>query len=103
LVDGVEICYPKPSKVTGYKKQKIKNQFKRRAAIEPVISHLKYDFGMLRNYLKGHEGDIINSVLACAAFNFKRYMRKLEKDFYCWLNFVFQFSQPFKNIWVIKD
>jgi len=32
---------------------------------------------MLRNYLKGHQGDVINSVLACAAFNFKRLYRQL--------------------------
>ncbi|WP_232423145.1 hypothetical protein [Leptospira noguchii] len=28
----------------------------RRSAIEPVISHLKYDHNMIRNFLKGKEG-----------------------------------------------
>ncbi|EMN01775.1 hypothetical protein LEP1GSC021_0380 [Leptospira noguchii str. 1993005606] len=29
----------------------------RRSAIEPVISHLKHDHNMIRNFLKGKEGD----------------------------------------------
>ncbi|WP_196229228.1 hypothetical protein [Leptospira noguchii] len=31
----------------------------RRSAIEPVISHLKHDHNMVRNFLKGKEGDLI--------------------------------------------
>ena len=98
MVDGVEIRYPKPQKAVGYQKQKIKKQFRRRAAIEPIISHLKHDFKMLRNYLKGHQGDIINSVLACAAFNFKRILRNLEKNFLYWLNFIRFVFQDLKLI-----
>lgn len=86
-VNGIIIYYPKIQSLKGYKKQKEREKFRRRAAIEPIISHVKHDFGMLRNYLKGHEGDIINSVLACAAFNFKRILRKLEKEFSFCLNF----------------
>jgi hypothetical protein len=37
---------------------------RRRAAIEPVIGHLKDDHRMGRNHLKGREGDRINAVLA---------------------------------------
>ena len=88
MVDGVEIRYPKPQKVVGYQKQKIKKQFRRRAAIEPIISHLKHDFKMLRNYLKGHQGDIINSVLACASFNFKRLLREYQKKILCWIDYI---------------
>ncbi len=98
MVDGVEIRYPKPQKAVGYQKQKIKKQFRRRAAIEPIISHLKHDFKMLRNYLKGHQGDIINSVLACAALNFKRILRNLEKNFLYWLNFI---RYAFQNLKLI--
>ena len=87
-MDGVEIRYPKPQKVVGYQKQKIKKQFRRRAAIEPIISHLKHDFKMLRNYLKGHQGDIINSVLACASFNFKRLLREYQKKILCWIDYI---------------
>jgi hypothetical protein len=38
----------------------------RRAAVEPVIGHLK-DGG--RNHLKGRDGDRINAVLAAAGYN----------------------------------
>jgi IS5 family transposase len=40
-----------------------------RAGIEGLISHLKHDHGMLRNYLKGIAGDQINTLLAAAAYN----------------------------------
>jgi hypothetical protein len=33
---------------------------KRRAAIEPIIGHLKSDFRLSRNLLKGQVGDEIN-------------------------------------------
>ncbi len=98
MVDGIEIRYPKPQKAVGYQKLKIKKQFRRRAAIEPIISHLKHDFKMLRNYLKGHQGDIINSVLACAALNFKRILRNLHKNFLYWLNFIRFVFQDLKLI-----
>jgi IS5 family transposase len=44
----------------------------RRAAIEPVIGHLKQDYRLCRNYLKGIIGDNMNVILAAAAMNFKR-------------------------------
>ena len=43
---------------------------RRRAAVEPVIGHLKDDHRMRRNYLKGRDGDRINAVLAAAGYNF---------------------------------
>jgi IS5 family transposase len=43
---------------------------KRRAAIEPVIGHLKAEHRMGRNHLKGREGDRINAVLAAVGYNF---------------------------------
>src|SRR5258706_15486870 len=44
----------------------IRREMRRRAAIEPVIGHLKGDHRMGRNYLKGRDGDRINAVLAAA-------------------------------------
>jgi len=38
----------------------IKREMKRRAAVEPVIGHLKVDHRMDRNYLTGRNGDRIN-------------------------------------------
>jgi hypothetical protein len=39
---------------------------RRRAAVEPVIGHIKAEHRMGRNYLKGRDGDRINAVLAAA-------------------------------------
>jgi IS5 family transposase len=50
---------------------------KRRAAVEPVIGHVKAEHRMGRDYLKGREGDRANAVLAAAGYNFKLLM--------CWL------------------
>ena len=60
---------PKPDK--NITKQQRKNH-SRRAAIEPVIGHLKQDHRLCRNFLKGIFGDNINVILAAAAMNFKR-------------------------------
>ena len=62
---------PKPDKnITRNKRRR----HKRRAAIEPVIGHLKHDYRMIRNYLKGTVGDEMNVLLSAAAMNFKRVM-----------------------------
>jgi hypothetical protein len=42
----------------------IRREMRRRAAVEPVIGHLKDDHRMRRNHLKGRDGDRINAVLA---------------------------------------
>lgn len=52
----------------------IRSKHSRRAAIEPVIGHLKQDYRLCRNYLKGILGDNMNVILAAAAMNFKRAM-----------------------------
>jgi len=48
---------------------------RRRAAVEPVIGHLKDDHRMRRNHLQGREGDRINAVLAAAGYNFSLLLR----------------------------
>jgi transposase, IS5 family len=50
--------------------QAIRREMRRRAAVEPVIGHLKDGHRMRRNYLKGRDGDRINAVLAAAGYNF---------------------------------
>ena len=52
---------------------------RRRAAIEPVIGHLKQDHRMRRNYLTGRDGDRINAVLAAAGYNFSLLLRWFEE------------------------
>ncbi len=56
----------------------IKRDFKRRAAIEPVIGHLKDDHRMGRCQLAHASGDAINAVLAAAGYNFRRLIRWLS-------------------------
>ena len=57
----------------------IRREMKRRAAVEPVIGHLKAEHRMGRNYLKGRDGDRINAVLAAAGYNFGLLLRWLER------------------------
>jgi IS5 family transposase len=56
----------------------IKREMKRRAAVEPVIGHLKEDHRMDRNYLAHRHGDLNNAVLAAAGYNFRRLIRWLR-------------------------
>ena len=70
-VNETIICVPKPDKNITKTKRK---RHRRRAAIEPVIGHLKSDYRMNKNFLKGVIGDEINVLLSAAAMNFKRVM-----------------------------
>jgi transposase, IS5 family len=74
---------PKPPKkrATNYEKQKARKRFRRRAGIEPVIGHLKSDYRLGRNFLKGKVGDSINLMMAAAAFNFKKLLKQLSYFF----------------------
>src|SRR5262249_37998926 len=57
----------------------IRREMRRRAAIEPVIGHLKEDHRMGRNYLTGRDGDRFNAVLAAAGYNFSLLLRWFEE------------------------
>ena len=92
-IEGIQIVIPSPkedsSKSIEY--QNIKSrQCRSRAAIEPVIGHVKSDHRMLRNFLKGVKGNKINAILAGAAFNFKKALNEIKAFvfFYLklWLN-----------------
>jgi len=61
-------------KDTRYQKDKKRKQCRRRAAIEPIIGHLKSDFRLARNYLKGAMGDQINLLMAACAWNLKQWL-----------------------------
>ena len=79
-VGETQILIPKPSgkKATPYQREKARKRFRKRAGIEPIIGHLKSDYRLMRNYLKGTVGDSINLMLAAAAFNFKKWMREVH-------------------------
>jgi IS5 family transposase len=56
----------------------IRREMRRRAAVEPVIGHVKAEHRMDRNYLKGRDGDRANAVLAAAGYNFALLVRWFE-------------------------
>ncbi len=56
----------------------IEREMKRRAAVEPVIGHLKAEHRMDRNHLAHRSGDAINAVLAAAGYNFRLLLRWLK-------------------------
>ena len=70
--------------------RRVRAWMKRRSSIEPIIGHLKTDYRLSRNYLKGEPGDHANVILAASAYNFA----KLLKWFYC----VFFFGQKISSI-----
>jgi len=96
-VRGTKIEIPKPfnKSLNGYQQQQLKNGFKRRAAIEPRIGHLKEDHRLSRNYYKGIKGDNINVMLAAAAMNFKRMINIYKKMF---LAFLYRLLKTFFTI-----
>ena len=56
----------------------IKREMRRRAAIEPVIGHIKNEHRMGRNYPAHEHGDAINAVLAAAGYNFRQLLNWLR-------------------------
>jgi IS5 family transposase len=99
-IEKTIISIPKPLAKTASKMEilKVKAKFRRRAAIEPIISHLKFDHRMLRNHLKGIQGDFINCVLAGAGFNLKKMLRKIASSLTQWLNPCFLYLFAFKKM-----
>jgi IS5 family transposase len=68
-IKGVKILTPdKPKKTDSvYMKQQKRRQFRSRAGVEGIISHLKSDFRMAQNYLHGEAGIQINALMSCTA------------------------------------
>lgn len=66
---------------TEYQKRSKRKKFRRRAAIEPVIGHLKTDFRMNQNYLWGEDSPQINAFLAATGWNLKKMMKQLKEEF----------------------
>ena len=78
---------------TEYQKRNKRKKFRRRAAIEPVIGHLKTDFRMAQNYYHGASSPKVNAMLAAIGWNFKKLMEKLKKEFLHILVFFFPQNQ----------
>jgi IS5 family transposase len=75
-VNGTEIILPKKplKRDNRYQRDKKRKQCRRRAAIEPIIGHLKSDYRLSRNFLKGIAGDEINLLLAATAWNLRKWL-----------------------------
>jgi len=82
-IGSIDIVMPKMLKKESYymKKQR-EARCRSRAGIEALISHLKYDHRMRRNYLKGVSGDKINTILAAAAYNMMKWMRLKQQEIF---------------------
>src|SRR5215469_9253251 len=80
-VKGVKIIIPSPHRKTDtqYQKQVKRKKCRARAAIEPIIGHLKSDYRMQQNYLWGEKGIQINALMAATTWNFKKMMEKLKE------------------------
>lgn len=77
---------------TEYQKRTKRKKFRRRAAIEPVIGHLKTNFRMGQNYLHGINSSQINAFLAATGWNLKKMMKKLKLEY---LKFITRFILAF--------
>ncbi|GHT17977.1 IS5 family transposase [Bacteroidia bacterium] len=98
-IEGVKIIIPSPAKKsdTANQKQQKRNKCRARAAIEPIIGHLKTDFRMAQNYLSDEKGIQINALMAASAWNLKKKMEALKGKI---LRLIFQmvFPQEFYTI-----
>ena len=85
-VNGTRIILPGKAlkRDSRYQKDKKRKQCRRRAAIEPIIGHLKSDHRMARNYLKGTIGDRINLLMAACAWNLKQWLLAIFWLFIPW-------------------
>jgi IS5 family transposase len=72
----------------------IKREMRRRAAIEPVIGHLKNEHRMGCNYLAHEQGDAINAILAAAGYNFRLLLNWLRLLLRLFLTVFFAQPQP---------
>jgi IS5 family transposase len=70
---------------------------KRRAAIEPIIGHMKSEHRLERNRLKGTLGDRGNAILSAAAMNFTELIGWL-KFFLSVLRALFSFVIPNQSL-----
>jgi IS5 family transposase len=90
-VNETKIVLPKKplKRDNRYQRDKKRKQCRRRAAIEPIIGHLKSDFRLSRNYLKGIAGDEINLLMAATAWNLKKWLVAIFLPLFVLLNRLF--------------
>ena len=88
-VNKTQVILPKKplKRDTCYQRGIKRKQCRRHAAIEPIIGHLKSDYKLIRNYLKGVIGVHINLLMAACTWNLKK-----------WLLAIFWFLFPPENV-----
>ena len=106
-IGKTKIHLPGPPQPGATPKEKAEKRamFRRRAAIEPRIAHLKYHHGLKRNWLKGHKGDQLNLLLSATAYNLRlwmiRYKETLKKVFLArfqiWTQTIFYSLNSYKS------
>jgi transposase, IS5 family len=74
----VHVPQAPPPTATKAQKKEARRRFGRRAAIEPRIAHLKHDYRMGRNFLKGVAGDTFNALMSATAWNLRLWIMGLS-------------------------
>ena len=71
-----------------------------------MIGHLKQDFRLSRNYLKGANGDVANVLLAATTYNLKKWMNteyiKISLFIYSKISALLEFIDNQKYILINK-
>jgi len=103
-INGTTIVMPRPPNMKQpYSKATMRKKCRTRAAVEPVIGHVKHDCRMARNYLKGMIGNDINANLAAAGFNFRGLLNKIKEAILWALFLIYEFTNPRKLNKLIFD
>lgn len=97
-VNGTIIVTPQPPNTKQpYSKVTMRKKCRSRAAVEPVIGHVKHDCRMAINYLKGTIGNEMNANLAAAGYNFRGLLRKIKEEI-LWLLFLLRNNTTKQNL-----
>lgn len=75
-----------------YTKRQKRKMFRRRAAIELVIGHLKEHFRMGKNYLWGTESPKLNALLATSGWNLKKRLAIIKESILWPFQYIVKFS-----------
>ena len=83
---------------SAYTLRRHKQLCKRHSAIEAVISHLKSEPRLGKNYFKGSVGDRNNALLAGMEFNLMLLVRALTGNFLTFLFGIFFYPDPHRKL-----
>lgn len=89
-----------------YQREKKRRLCRQRSAIEPIIGHLKHDYRLSRNWLKGSHGDAFNLLMAAFAWNANKWMMAFfffETHAHTWMFVMTSTSNNTQWCWVRFD